>query len=282
MSPAGAPRGPATLAARLVVVACLATGMAQLPRAAHAQTVPSPENLPEEIQMGISTDVIPVSSDFAGTRIAVFGTIENPDKIGQLLNEYSIVVTVTGPLQNVVVRRKERVFGIWINRQSRVYRSVPSFYALASNRSLDAIGDTEVLKENRIGVDYLSLSLYSSGEQTFILPAPEFAGSLRRLRREGDLYFEDPKGVVFLGSSLFRASLPIPSNAPIGDYTVSAYLFRDGGVLASRNGSFKVERAGFERYMYTLAHVYSYWYGILAVLAALATGWLASIIFGRN
>jgi len=249
---------------------------------ALAQTAPSADRLPEEIQMGISVDSIPVTSDFAGTRIAVFGTIENPDRIGQMLNEYSIVVTITGPLQDTVIRRKERVAGIWVNRQSRVYRAVPTFYALASSRRLEAVASDQVLRENRIGIDNLPLNLFSTGAQTFILPAPEFAGSLRRIRREKALFTEDTAGVVFLGTSLFRATLEIPSNAPIGPYTVSGYLFRNGALLASREGGFRVERAGFERLMYDMAHVYSWWYGVAAVLAALATGWLGSVIFGRN
>ena len=112
------------------------------------------------------------------------------------------------------------------------------------------------------------------------MPAPEFAASLRRLRRERSLYSEDPAGVAFLGSSLFRASMAIPSNVPIGEHKVTAYLFRGGKLLASRSANFDVERAGSERYLYTLAHSYSFWYGVIAVVIALATGWLGSVVFG--
>ncbi|MCB1455286.1 MAG: TIGR02186 family protein [Nitratireductor sp.] len=234
----------------------------------------------EEIQMGISVDTVDVNSDFSGTGIAVFGSIENPDRLAQTLNEYSVVVTVTGPMEEVTVRRKERVFGIWMNRHSRVYRNVPSFYALASNRELTAIAPEPVLKENAIGVDRVPLSLFSTGGVTFTQPAPEFASSLRRVRKEKRLFTEDTSGVVFLGSTLFRANLRLPSNVPIGRHKVTAYLFRNGEMLASREGSFQVEKAGFEKFMYTLAHTYSFWYGVLAVAAALVTGWLASVIFG--
>ncbi|MEZ5871630.1 MAG: TIGR02186 family protein [Nitratireductor sp.] len=234
----------------------------------------------EELQMGISLDTVSVNSDFSGTEIAVFGTIENPDKLAQTLNEYSIVVTITGPVENVTVRRKERVFGIWMNRQNRVYRNVPSFYALATDRNLAAVAPEAVLKEFRIGIDRIPLSLFSTGGVTFTQPAPEFASSLRRVRKEKKLFSEDLSGVVFLGSTLFRANLQLPSNVPIGSHTVTAYLFRNGEMLSSRQGSFKVEKAGFEKFMYTLAHTYGFWYGTLAVIAALVTGWLASVIFG--
>ncbi|MCG6857519.1 MAG: TIGR02186 family protein [Salaquimonas sp.] len=263
-------------AAALLALACLSVS------AAFAQTKSAGNAPPEELQMGLSVDVVPVTSEFSGRNITVFGTIENPDKLAQTLNEYAIAVTITGPEDDTVVRRKERVFGIWMNRASRIYRNVPTFYAVASNRALDSIADAATLREYGIGIDHLSLSLFSTGDQTFISPAPEFAGSLRRIRREESLFTENPAGVVFQGSSLFRATLALPSNVPIGKYTVTGYLFRNGKMLASRSGDFRVERAGFESYLYTLAHIYALWYGVIAVVVALATGWLGSVVFGRK
>jgi uncharacterized protein (TIGR02186 family) len=234
----------------------------------------------ELIQMGISTDVIGLTSDFSGTKIAVFGTIENGNRVALTLNEYAVVVVVRGPPGDYVVRRKERVAGIWVNRSSRTYREVPSFYALASDRPLEKIAGAELLKEHQLGIANIGLRLYSRGAD--ILPAPEFAESLRQLRQDRDLFTEDLKGVEFLGSSLFRATLTIPSDVPVGEHTVTAYLFRNGEFLASRTGTFRVEKQGLEKTLFTLAHRYSLWYGIIAVGLAIATGWLGSVVFGAG
>jgi uncharacterized protein (TIGR02186 family) len=251
-------------------------------RHASAQTVATAapeESKPEEIQIGISVDIIPVTSDFSGSSIAVFGSIENPDRLAQILNEYTIAVVVTGPPQDVAVRRKSRVFGIWVNRETRTYRNVPGFYSVASNREVPAIAGQAVLKERQIGIDNLSLNLLSRGGETFIQPAPEFAASLRRLRIDKELFQENPAGVAFLGSSLFRATVEIPSNIPIGRHVVTAYLFRKGEFLASRQASFRVEKIGFEEYLHSFANNHGLWYGVFAVLAALVTGWLANAAF---
>ena len=88
--------------------------------------------------------------------------------------------------------------------------------------------------------------------------------------------------MVFLGSSLFRASLQLPSNVPVGRHTVTAYLLREGELLATRSDSFVIEKIGFEKTIYALAHEQSFFYGLLAVLVALTTGWLASVVFGRK
>lgn len=236
----------------------------------------------EQIHIGISVDIVPISSDFSGRSIAVFGTVDNADPFARLLNAYAIAVVIRGPEQDVTVRRKERLLGIWVNRQARTYRNVPSFYAVASNRELDNIASEDVLREVQLGIDNLPLSLFSSGKSAFILPEPEFAASLRRIRRQNGLFSENPEGVDFLGSNLFRATLQLPSNIPIGNHRVTAYLFRDGELLSSREDSFQVRKVGFEDTLFVLAHQFPFWHGVLAVIIALATGWLASVTFGRK
>ncbi|MGI9401523.1 MAG: TIGR02186 family protein [Rhizobiaceae bacterium] len=240
------------------------------------------EDKPEEIFIGISIDTVPISSDFSGRSIAVFGTVDNADPFARLLNAYAIVVVVRGPDQEVVVRRKERMLGIWVNRKARSYGDVPSFYALASNQPLDVIASENVLREAGLGVNNIALSNYAGGGSPFVIPEPEFAESLLRIRQQDGLYSENPEGVDFLGSNLFRATLELPSSVPIGKHTVTAYLFRDGELLSSRSDSFEVRKVGFEDALYNLAHQHGFWYGVIAVIIALITGWLASVVFGRR
>ncbi len=237
---------------------------------------------PEQIQIGISTDTVGLGSDFSGTTIAVFGTVENANRLAQTLNEYAVVVVVRGPLENNVIRRKERVAGIWVNRSTRTYRNVPSFYALAADRSLERIADQQKLSELELGIGNIALKLFSRGTESSIVPAPEFADQLRNIRMARSLFSEDLKGVEFLGTSLFRATLAIPADVPVGKHTVTAYLFREGVLLAEREGSFRVQKEGLEKQLYNFAHNQSFLYGVFAVLLALATGWLASIVFGTT
>lgn len=260
----------AAMHVRLALLACLFAS----PAMAQQQSGP------EQIQIGISTDVVGLASDFSGTSIAVFGTVENANRLAQTLNEYAVVVVARGPLADYVVRRKERVLGIWINRTSRAYRKVPSFYALAADRPLEKIASAALLEQQELGISNIALKLTSRGVDSVIVPAPEFADSLRNIRKARSLFSEDFKGVEFLGASLFRATLAIPSDVPVGTHTVTAFLFREGKLLASRDGTFRVEKQGLEKRLYSLAHNYSFWYGIIAVLLALVTGWLASVIFG--
>jgi len=233
----------------------------------------------EEIQMGISTDLIPVTSDFAGTNVVVFGAIENPNRVAQALDRYSLAVVIRGPGKDVVVRRKERVLGIWVNRQSRTYRDVPSMYLVAANRPIAELAPTQVLRQDGIGIANIPLSLFFAGPISLISPAPEFAAAIRALRTGSGLFAENAEAVDFVGSSLFRANIPIPSTIPIGTHEVTAYLFKNGEMLATKSGRFEVRKRGFEDLVYRYAHDFGLFYGLFAVFLAVATGWLASVVF---
>ncbi len=163
----------------------------------------------EQIQMGISTDVIGLTSDFSGTSIAVFGTIENANRVAQTLNEYAIVVVIRGPLGDYVIRRKERVAGIWVNRSSRTYRAVPSFYALTADRPLEKIAEAPLLKEHRARHRQYRRLIYIRAAPTSCL-RPNLPNRCVNSRSRRNLFTEDLKGVEFLGSTLFRATLCHP------------------------------------------------------------------------
>ena len=56
-------------------------------------------------------------------------------------------MTVTGPKQTIVERRKERMLGIWTNMGSRTFLNVPSYLAVLSNQPLDQITDADTVRQ---------------------------------------------------------------------------------------------------------------------------------------
>src|SRR5271170_765430 len=65
---------------------------------------------------------VDIDSGFNGTRIFLFGARnDNGD----------IVAVIRGPAKDYIVRKKEEVAGIWVNRQRMRFFGVPDFYAIA-------------------------------------------------------------------------------------------------------------------------------------------------------
>lgn len=242
----------------------------------------SPLSAAEKLQMGVSVDLVPVSSSFDGQDIVIFGSIEGADQPALYRGEYDVVIEVMGDLEEAIVRKKDRIGGIWINASARAYKDVPSFYSVLSRNELKNVSDPSILNSMGIGIDNLRARPVDQGNLEEFLTQGEFSRALRRIRIGEGLFSEDSTALEQLSPSLFRATLSLPPNVPIGVHTVKASLFHKDQRLDQVATSFEVRKVGFERWMYDMAHEQSLLYGIMAVLLAIFTGWAANAIFRKN
>ncbi|MFT2210779.1 TIGR02186 family protein [Rhizobium giardinii] len=246
------------------------------PLAAHAE----PMDFTEKLDIGISTDEISITSDFRGADLTIFGAIDgfNANILAQ--GKYNIVVALEGPKENTTVRKKQRVFGIWINTNSMTFELVPESYSLSSTRDIDTIAPPGGMNNMGIGVNHMPLTpIGYIGDGSNLT---EFRDAFRRLRETTGVYQRDPGGVQFISSSLFKASVRLPADVPNGVHIVRAYLFRDGVFVAAKALPLRVVKTGLEQAITRAAHESPLFYGITAVLLAVVTGWLASIVFRRD
>ena len=234
----------------------------------------------ETMEIGTSTSEIAITSDFAGADLTIFGALSNTDQLLLAIGQYDIVVVLEGPRENATVRRKERVFGIWINTRSMTFEHVPQAYSLSSTRAVDNITAPLELSDRGIGVDHIPLT--PVGFVGNVADVPEFRQAFRSLQSAGGLYESDPAGVRFVSSTLFKATLRIPADVPNGVHTVHAYLFKSGKFLAEKYLPLRVVKTGIEQTITDAAHQQPILYGVFSVLLALVTGWAASFIFRKN
>jgi uncharacterized protein (TIGR02186 family) len=232
----------------------------------------------EDLVSGVSTDLIQIRSDFAGTDIVVFGAIETFDPT-MPSEDRDVVVVVRGPDVDYTVRRKARILGIWINREQIPFTGMPGYYFIASTRPLEAIASADTLERFELGTTHLRASVPPG---TPAEDALEFhAATVRSLRRE-QLYLESTSAVEFLSRSLFRARIPVPANVPPGEYRAEVYLFHGGTVTSAQSSPLFVDKTGLEREIYDFAYEASLAYGSLAVVFSLTLGWLGFALFRQR
>jgi uncharacterized protein (TIGR02186 family) len=232
----------------------------------------------EEVVSDISTREIAIKSNFAGIEILIFGSIDFSARPAPETGIYDVVVVIRAPGQALVARGKQRVAGIWVNGPGVTYPGVPGFYAVLSTRSLWTITSEETLRSLGIGIG--SLDFGKSGKDDPKDPA--FRSAVIDLKARQMLFQEDDDGVTFIGRSLFRASVDLPANVPIGRYTADVYLFRDGHVVSRNRSTLKVNKVGFERVVYLLAFKYPFVYGLVAILIAVVVGLIGWVAFRRE
>jgi uncharacterized protein (TIGR02186 family) len=236
----------------------------------------------ERIIASLSNHRVMVTSSFVGEELVLFGAIEREPTNPERRSGYDILVTITGPRRNLVTFRKDRVFGIWVNVDSRVFENAPAYLAVLSNRPIEAITNAETLRRLQLGLD--NVVLFQRAAVTIADSSREdpFRQAFLKLRTQHGLYREETNGLTFLTPSLYRASIPLPAESPVGSYEVDVRLFADGSQIARTSSAFEVYKFGFEQFVSAAARDHGVLYGLATALMAITTGWLASIVFRRD
>ena len=236
----------------------------------------------EQLIVALSAEEVRITSNFTGTSITVFGAIERDAATVSRADFYDVVVSVKGPPETVVTRRKDRILGIWLNSASRTFVNIPSFYAVNSSRPLSEVTTPQILKRFQIGADDLVFPVSAGNEAESAGTDDPFRQAFIRLKQQDGLYRREAYGVKFPGAEIFQTAVQIPANVPVGRYVVTVYLFRDGAMLASEDAEIRISKTGFEQFTFDLAHNQGLIYGLICVILAVFTGWLAGVIFRRD
>jgi uncharacterized protein (TIGR02186 family) len=284
--PQGAPASPdpATPLTQLLPPPLPAPPPAPAPLPGPAPATPGAADLPASVAdlarpalvAELSQTRIEITTGFTGTELLVFGATDRliGAQFGTGAGDDVLVIAQNEP-EPMVVRRKTRVLGFWINGPSARFRSVPGFYALTGTRALSDMLSADERSGKRLGLD--SLPLESTGVQD-----PAYRQALLRLKRDAQLWQEQETPLQVAGSRLFSARLHLPATVQTGDYQVQVLLVREGRVLARQELSFRVERVGTAARIADVAEQQPLVYGMICILLAAFAGWMGSVLFRRS
>jgi uncharacterized protein (TIGR02186 family) len=179
----------------------------------------------------------------------------------------------------MVVRRKSRVAGIWLNTRQVTFDDVPSFYSIASTRPLDEVAPAPLRQLHELGVEYLHI--VAADKRPSAAQIEEFRSALIWQKQSEGLYPTSLGKVNFLGESLFRSTLSFPATVPTGTYLVQVFLIRDKDVISGQTTPLVISKVGVGAEVTDFADRRAALYGIVAVLIAGFAGWLANFIFRK-
>jgi uncharacterized protein (TIGR02186 family) len=236
----------------------------------------------ERLIVSVSNHRVTVTPNYSGEELVLFGSVEKDASTPANRTAYDLVVTVSGPRADMVKRRKEKKFGIWINTDSRQFLKVPTYLALFSNRPFEAIASSEVQRRQQLGLNNVLLTQRVGPDYADVVPQDAFRSAFVRLRSRHGLYRENTSAVTFLTPTLFRTGIPLPGEVPIGTYDVEIKLFSDGALVTKTETAFEIVKVGFEQFVATSARQNGFVYGLVTAFMALMTGWMASIVFRKD
>lgn len=249
------------------------------PFAALAQQE-APAQLPENIQIGLSTNRVTITSDFSGADLTIFGAIDNADPQISRQGGYDVIVVLEGPAQPLVLWRRSRFLGVWVNAQSQTFVNVPLSYSVATTRAPQDITNPDSYKRLSLGTAYIYLEPQERGGNPATIS--EFTTALRDRKLAAGLYSENVGGVQFLSQNLFRATVRLAPSVPVGTHKARAFLFKNGVFVKENSAQLEIRKSGFEQSIFRAAHNYSFLYGFFAICLAMITGWLGRIVFRKD
>ncbi|MEO1139714.1 MAG: TIGR02186 family protein [Pseudomonadota bacterium] len=228
----------------------------------------------EQVVLGLSKDQVAITATFEGSEILVFGAVKRETPIPQ--EPLDVVVAVAGPKEPVVVRRKERRFGIWVNTDSIEVDEAPSFYAIATTGPLrDVLSNVEDLR-HRVSIPR---AIRSVGAPSGVADAQSFTDAVIRIRKANGAYYLQEGSVALDEQTLFRTSIALPSNLTEGLYPTRIFLTRAGKVVSIYETQIDVRKVGLERWLYNLSREQPLYYGLMSLAIAIFAGWAASAAF---
>jgi uncharacterized protein (TIGR02186 family) len=211
---------------------------------------------------------IEIDSGFKGTEILLFGAREDAG---------DVVVVVRGPEISYIVRKKERIAGVWVNKEQAIFNNTNGFYAVATSRPLAELKNDYLLASLGVGMENLKLNAVADSG----VHIKEFEDALLDKQQRDKLYYPTIGEVSFIGDTLFRTIIKFPSNIQKGTYTAEVYLFRDGILQGVQSTPLMVKKIGFDAFIFNFSYKYPFIYGMFAVLTALAAGWVAGTLFRK-
>lgn len=225
---------------------------------------------PGALNIDLAEKSIDITTGFDGARIIVYGIRKDRG---------DIAVIIRGPEQDMVVRRKSRLLGIWMNSKAVSFNDVPGYYDLALSRPVRDIAPINMLRRHNIGLDALDFETDDSEDPETV---SSFREALIRNQQGKGLFPLEAKPVNFIEDNFFKVTFDLTSNVPAGIYRIDAFLIRDEAVADVKTIELKVAQNGFSAEVFLFAHNQSLVYAVLAVLMAVFFGWGAYTLLRRE
>ncbi|MGE4610216.1 MAG: TIGR02186 family protein [Paracoccaceae bacterium] len=230
-------------------------------------------NAQETIVSELSQDGVSITATFDGSEIFLFGAIKRDAPLNSSAGKLDVIIEVSGPPTNTLVRQKERKIIIWVNAESVEMERAPSYYSIAATGPLEELVSESERSLRNLGLDYAVRVANPEDE--------EFREAVIRLHQKNGTYATEVTPVTLTEETLFTTKLAMPVNVVEGEYTVKTMLVRDRQVISTSISTITVRKAGVEKWVYDLAHEQAFIYGLLSLAVALLAGWTASEVFRR-
>ena len=217
------------------------------------------------VTVDLAVDHVDITTGFNGAHLTLYGVKNKPG---------NIAVAIKGPQRDMIVRKKQKVFGVWTNVNYRRFENMPSYYDYAFEDPEQPPASKEVMTALGLGAG----AIKGRAEKEDDKYLEQFQDALVRNKQAEKRFPAEPATITYLDDNFFKASFYVPASVPTGDYTVETFLFQNGGLQEIKTARLTVAQVGTSAAVYDFSKKHSFFYGLFCVIFAMSAGWVSNAL----
>ena len=161
----------------------------------------------QDLQVDLSKNFISLNTDFKGSKIVLFGSAKQGN---------DLAIVVSGPKKSIKDRRKEKVGGIWLNRDIYKFFEIPSYYSVTSNRDFQTFLTRDFIEKHQLTESSIKVNgqplegALNNWERSFVQDlSVTLREALLRFKKDSGMYDFSPDKIDFVGGNLFLSLIHI-------------------------------------------------------------------------
>jgi Putative transmembrane protein (Alph_Pro_TM). len=195
-----------------------------------------------------------------------------------------VALTCEGPENTLILMRKGKICGLWMNVEEIVFHKVPTLYFLQTSKKIEKSNGHDTMLE--IGLGYESLCSRAQLEKKGEEEKANLFNQLVKLKESENLYSVS-EGTIKIthaedNNAQMTTTFHLPSKAQPGKYKINLFQLNNSEAILLNSQPVTVEKAGFTTYLSSLAINHGLLYGVIAVIIAIISGLAVGILFGSR
>jgi uncharacterized protein (TIGR02186 family) len=233
----------------------------------------------QKIITAASKNLIEIGVSYRGDQIHFFGVNPCPGS--------DLIIRLTAAKdEELKLSVKGKVGPVWMTVKQYDVSGAPFMYKIHSTKPLDQLISPALAEELELGYAAIRKRLKLRLARGTAAPddADKVFQGLIKIKERANLYniVADPKRLEVAEGKLFKHYFRFPPAATEGHYLVESFCFANGELVAYGKDIIEIKKVGLEYWMTSTSQNQPVFFGILAVVIAMAAGLLVGMIFRKG
>ncbi|RJR41359.1 MAG: hypothetical protein C4567_09315 [Deltaproteobacteria bacterium] len=233
----------------------------------------------QKVVTAASKNLIEIGISYSGDQVHFFGVNPVPGS--------DLIIRLTAEKdEEIKFSVKGKVGPFWMTVKQYEVTGAPFTYKIHSSKPIKDIISEATAQELELGYPAIrhKMKMHLSSGSAAPDDADKVFKGMLKIKTEANLYniVEDPARLQVAEGKLFKHYFRFPPAATEGRYQVESFCFSKGELVGYGKDIIEIKKVGLENWLTQTSQNQPVFFGILAVVIAVAAGLLVGVIFGKG